>query len=179
MNKKLYSLILVFVFVLGGCSTAIKRPEGTENQAKPAVKALSEFNVTLSDNAKSQLPDNIKFNKDDLHNTLKRTLESLDLLASDGSFTMRVVVDDIRVRSNFSAVMWGFMAGDDHLEGDVSILDSDGEVVYEFRPEISYALGGIAGGQDSVRMSYLYEEFAEAIAEELAVKKAESVNNQP
>jgi hypothetical protein len=177
MQKRIYSLILVFVFILGGCSTAVKRPAGYEDQPKPVVKALSNFNVTLSENAKSQLPDNAKFNKNELHSTLERTLESLDLLAPDGSFTMNVVVDDIRVRSNFSAVMWGFMAGDDHLQGDVSILNEHGESVYEFRPEISYALGGFAGGMDSARMSYLYEEFAEVVAKELEIKKAESANN--
>lgn len=169
MTRGTLAAIFVFVFVLGGCSTTVKRPEVTDAN-RPVVKALRDFEVTLSDQAKKQWSDNIKFDVDTLTLTLERTLNANNLIAEDGSFHLRVVVDDIRVRSSFNAIMWGFMAGDDHLHGDVILLDMEDKAVYEFRPEVSYAFGGYAG-TDSTRMNYLYESFAKAVAEELQEKK--------
>lgn len=169
MNRRVFIAILVSVFVLGGCSTTVKRPESVSAD-KPVVKALQSVEVTLSDQAQEQLSDNVKFDVKMLNSTLERSLNANKLIDEEGSFHLRVVVDDIRVRSTFNAIMWGFMAGDDHLRGDVIILDLEGKAVYQFRPEVSYAFGGLAGG-DSTRMNYLYESFAEAVVEELLEKK--------
>lgn len=169
MPRGTIAAILVFVFLLGGCSTTVKRPDLADAE-RPVVKALQGFEVTLSDQAKKQWSDNVKFDVNTLTTTLERTLNANDLIAEDGSFHLRVVVDDIRVRSSFNAIMWGFMAGDDHLHGNVFLLDMEGKTVYEFRPEVSYAFGGYAG-TDSTRMNYLYESFAKAVAEELMAKK--------
>ena len=98
------------------------------------------------------LADNIQFNMNTLRTTLQRWLEANDLLAPDGDYRLKVVVNDIRVRSTFNAMMWGFMAGNDHLRGDAIILNLAGEPVYEFGASASYALGGFGGGQDSARM---------------------------
>lgn len=169
MNKNFLIAILIAVFALGGCSTTVKRPELTST-GKPVVKALQSMEVTLSDHAQGQLAENVKFDVKMFNSTLERTLNANKLLAEDGSFHLRVVVDNIRVRSTFNAFMWGFMAGDDHLQGDVIILNLEGKAVYEFRPEVSYAFGGFAAG-DATRMNYLYESFAEAVVEELLAKK--------
>lgn len=108
---------------------------------------------------------------DALTSTLERTLESRGLVTSDGDYRLKVVVNDIRVRSTFNAVMWGFMAGNDHLQGDAIVLNLEGEPKYEFGASASYALGGFGGGQDSSRMNWLYEEFSEMIADELVQKR--------
>jgi glucose dehydrogenase len=76
-------------------------------------------------------------------------------------------VSNIRVRSNFSAVMWGFMAGNDTITGDIIIKDQNGEVLDQFEVSAAYALGGLAGGQDDARMGWLYESFAEETLKEL------------
>jgi hypothetical protein len=117
------------------------------------------------------LIDNLKFDIDALRNILRRTLESKQLIAADADFTMNVVVDDIRVRSTFNAIMGGFMAGHDHLNGTATLLRRDGNVAGNFGVSASWALGGWAGGQDSARLSWLYEEFSKKIAEELAERR--------
>jgi hypothetical protein len=76
-------------------------------------------------------------------------------------------VTDIRVRTNFSAVMWGFMAGDDHINGIVVARSPTGDELQRFEVSASYALGGLAGGQDEARMGWLYESFAEETLKEL------------
>jgi len=169
MNRRVFVAILATVLALGGCSTTVKRSDSNRAD-RPVVKALQSFDVTLSDQAQGQLSDNVKFDVKMFTSTLERSLNANQLIAEDGSYSLRVVVDDIRVRGTFNAIMWGFMAGDDHLHGDVVILDLEGKAVYQFRPEVSYAFGGFAGG-DSTRLNYLYESFAEAIVEELLEKK--------
>ena len=169
MNRGVFTTIFVSVFALGGCSTSVKRPDSA-GASKPVVKALQSFEVTLSEQAQEQWADNVKFDVKAFNSTLERSLNANKLIAEDGSFRLQVVIDDIRVRSTFNAMMWGFMAGDDHLHGDVIILDLEDKAVYQFRPEVSYAFGGVAG-TDSTRMNYLYESFAEAVVEELVEKK--------
>jgi hypothetical protein len=63
--------------------------------------------------------------------------------------------------------MFGFLAGDDHIEGDVLVRASDGGKLQEFSVSASYAFGGFAGG-DETRMNWLYESFAERMTEELS-----------
>lgn len=83
---------------------------------------------------------------------------------------VEVTVTAVRVRSNFSAIMFGFMAGDDHIDGDVVVRAPDKRELQRFSISTSYALGGLAGGQDGARMDWLYESFAERLAEELTGK---------
>ena len=53
------------------------------------------------------------------------------------------------------------------IVGDVVILDGANQPIYRFEVTASYALGGFAGGQDSARMNWLYERFAELTAQEI------------
>ncbi len=162
-------LVLLFLAV-GACSTTVTRPDDAD-ATRPVVKALQSVTLEMSPTAKSQLADSIKFDQDELYDVLERTLDANGLMASDGDFRLRVLVEDIRVRSTFNAIMWGFMAGDDHLIGEIIILNLDDEPIYSFDVNASYAAGGLAGGQDSVRMNWLYEEFSDSVAEELKIQR--------
>ena len=66
------------------------------------------------------------------------------------------VITDIRVRSTFNAFMWGFMAGDDHIVGDVSLIGDKGEPRHTFKISASYALGGFAG-MNETRMGWPFQ----------------------
>jgi hypothetical protein len=98
---------------------------------------------------------------------MQRALESRSLLAAGSPYQVNVEITDIRVRSNFSAVMFGFMAGSDSLTGNVYVTEKSGKPVSKFEVSASYALGGFAGGQDDTRMGWLYEEFAKLAVNEL------------
>lgn len=120
------------------------------------------------------MADNLKFDKDELLSHVKRTLDANAILLPEPDNQapgLEIQVKDFRVRSNFSAVMWGFMAGSDSITGDVVMRDANGNEVDRFEVSVSYALGGIAGGQDGTRMSWLYEKFAEETLNELTGKK--------
>jgi hypothetical protein len=110
--------------------------------------------VALTPEAQKQAADNLKFNHETLLATVRRALEGNDVLAKEADQSLPkidIVVTDIRVRSAFSAVMFGFMAGDDHINGDVVVRSVNGAEVQRFSVGASYALGGLAGGQDETR----------------------------
>jgi Domain of unknown function (DUF4410) len=181
MNKKLISVVAT-VFVLAGCASGVTRAPGTsaEGTSVPAFHQFSSVSLSMSDEAKQKAVDNLKFNPDELLSHVKRALEAKSLL--DGSADkplpkLEVVVKDMRVRSNFSAIMWGFMAGADSIQGDIVLTDPTGRALERFGVSASYALGGLAGGQDSTRMSWLYEKFAEETVKELA-KQQQAVVSQ-
>lgn len=165
-------MLLLSLFAIAGCSSHVMRLESAD-ATRPVVKALKDFRVEMSPEAELQLAEDVEFDMNALRANLQITLEGKNLIAPDGNYRLKVVVNDIRVRSTFSAVMWGFMAGDDHLRGDVVVLNLAGEQVFNFLASASYAWGGLGGGQDSSRMNWLYEEFSEVIANELLKKQGQ------
>jgi hypothetical protein len=120
--------------------------------------------ITLDKDAQEALKDNLKFSAKKLQETLESALDARKLLAQkddSNAMQLNVEITGVRVRSNFSAVMFGFMAGSDYVNGNVSLLDPENRLVDRFKVSTSYALGGLAGGQDEARMGWLYEKFAE------------------
>ncbi|MCB1800582.1 MAG: DUF4410 domain-containing protein [Gammaproteobacteria bacterium] len=176
----MYKRILIAALALTvayGCSSGVKR-EPIAQQTKPAstqaVDKLSSVSISLTEEAKGKVADNLKFDKEELLSHVKRALDAHAMLLSEPHESapgMEIEVKDFRVRTNFSAVMWGFMAGSDSITGDVVLKDSLGGEVDRFEVSVSYALGGLAGGQDGTRMSWLYEKFAEETLKELNGKK--------
>ncbi len=166
------AMVLVAMVALGGCASGVTRMDApssatgaTVAQAAtaPHVKAVS---LWLNNEAKSLLADNMKFNADELRGTIERALTASGYLKSDSTQTLDVEISSFRVRSNFSAIMFGFMAGSDNVEGIVTMKDASGAVLKRGKVSASYALGGIGGGQDGSRMGWLYESFAKhAVAE--------------
>ncbi len=172
MNMKLVSIVIL-ALALAGCSAGVKRPQVSE-VGRPCLSErdqVSSVSVSLTEEAKKKALDNLKFNPDELLSHVKRGLEANNLLNPSGDLSrphLEVLVKDMRVRSNFSAVMWGFMAGADSITADIVLEDEAGKELDRFEVSASYALGGLAGGQDSARMSWLYEKFAEETVKELS-----------
>lgn len=166
---KLLRLILASVAVLAlvGCASGVKRDPGIPAAAVPANTKFSALKVYLNEDAKKLLADNIKFNPETLQSTLQRALSAKNLMVSDAVAQLDIEITDFRVRSNFSAIMFGFMAGNDSVTANVYVKDKAGKVLNKFETSASYALGGLAGGQDSARMDWLYEEFAKVTVNEL------------
>ncbi len=158
--------------VLAACSSGVERaPEIGLQQPQfddPGEKAGS-LTVNLTGGARIEAADNLKFSQEELRQTIHRALELNDVLSTQSDValpTIEVTVTSVRVRSSFSAIMFGFLAGDDHIDGDVLVRTPDGGRLQEFSVSASYAFGGFAGG-DETRMNWLYESFAERMTEEL------------
>lgn len=163
---------------LGACASSAKRSAGFPAAGTYAVSTqnkLGAVTVDLSPAAREKLKDNLKFDQEKLRAHLERALAAYDVLALDQKGripALAITVTDIRVRSNFSAVMWGALAGADSIDGEVSIVDPQGQVRDRVKVSASYALGGIAGGQDDARMGWLYESFAKEAVKVLVPQPA-------
>ncbi|RTL31336.1 MAG: DUF4410 domain-containing protein [Burkholderiales bacterium] len=160
--------------LLGACassSTRMARADVSASQPVVVQNKAKSVSIWLNDDAKKLLADNMKFNADALKSTVERSLTAQSLLDPASEQTMDIEVTSFRVRSAFSAIMFGFMAGNDNVEGIVTIKGANGSILQQSKVKASYALGGIGGGQDEARMSWLYEEFAKHAVAELSGTK--------
>lgn len=178
IRTPVFKLVLAGLLVvqLGACASGISRSENPV-LAKPyfadnGIKAGS-LTLTMTEEARKLAAENLSFSHDQLLSTVRRALELNKIVTKDADPKLpaiQIEVTSVNVRSNFSAVMFGFFAGDDHIKGNLMVRRPDGKVVQRFGVSASYALGGLAGGQDSTRMSWLYEAFAKRVIEELTGK---------
>jgi Domain of unknown function (DUF4410) len=158
--------------VLAACSSGVTRSADMA-LAKPQFASgtkAGDISIALAPEAQKQAVDNLTFNQDALLATVRRALQATGVLTNPADPTLPkidIMIADIRTRSTFSAIMFGFMAGDDHIKGEVVVRNSSGVAVQQFTVNASYALGGLAGGQDGARMDWLYEAFAKRVLEEL------------
>lgn len=176
MNIKHILALSAAVVAMVGCASGVSRQAKASDPANVTAVAasaaqpkvtvanpLTSVTVSLTDDAVKKLGENLKFNQNELLDHVKRALEANKFYVANSvkpGMSMEIVVKDMRVRSNFSAIAFGFLAGNDSVTGDIVIKDPKGKEVDRFEVSASYALGGIAGGVDSARMSWLYENFA-------------------
>ncbi len=171
------------LLLMSACASGVTRsPEmaaapqvafGTDRQARGV-------SLSLTPEAQQIASTTIRFDQDTLLRLIRQGLERKQALsaASDQVLpSIEILVTSIRSRSAFNAVMFGFMAGDDHIKGDVIVRSSDGAELQRFGVSASYALGGFAGGQTDARMGWLYETFAKHAIEELTGQKTKSPSN--
>jgi len=151
---------------LAGCSGTIKQDTRIQGDVSK-VEGVAKVVARMSPDASRQQADNPQFNREELAGFMRRRLESKNLMSPAATHQVDIVVTDIRVRSAMAAVMLGILAGDDHVNGVVRILDADGKPLRSFDVKTNYAFGGVGGGQDSTRMNWLYDKFAEMATIEL------------
>jgi len=153
---------------LTGCGGSVTRPDTSASVVTPLANAKThKATLVMTDAMKAKLADNLRFDENVLASMINRRLEVAGAIADDAPYSVAVTITDVRVRSSFSAVMFGFMAGDDHIVGTVELRNAEMKPVHQFEVKASYAFGGFAGGQDSARMGYLYEKFSELVVVEL------------
>ena len=165
-------LTLVLALVLTGCSAGVTRPSDESQTSNVLLTEPATITLTLSDDARKQAASNTKFNEDVFLGTLTHALDAKGLLAKNDAPVRRITVEvtGVRVRGTFSAIMFGFMAGPDHLKGRVTLIDADNNPLRFFDVSATYAFGGVAGGQDGTRLGWLYERFAQEMINELTGK---------
>lgn len=116
------------------------------------------------------MADNLKFNPNTLVEEIKNGLTARQIFdsANKNGYVVDIEFTNIRIRSNFNAIMFGAMAGADKVDGIVSLQDPTGKVIRKFLVHTGYGLGGFVGGVDASRMGWLYDKFAQYTVQELA-----------
>jgi hypothetical protein len=167
VRRAMCGLQVAVLLGLVGCAGTIKQDARVQGDVS-RLEGVTQVVALMSPDATKQLADNFQFNREELATFLRRRLEAKGLISATSTHQVQIVVTDIRVRSAIAAIMLGFMAGDDHVTGRVRVLDAQGRALRSFDVNATYALGGLAGGQDSMRMNWLYDKFSELAAIELA-----------
>lgn len=156
----------VLLAALAGCAGTIKQDQRVNGDVTD-IQGVGKVTARMSPNAVKQQADNAQFSRDELATYLYRKLESKGLVVGGAPHQVDIVVTDIRVRSAAAAVLLGILAGEDRIVGTVRVTDASGHPVRSFEVKASYALGGWGGGQDSMRMNWMYEKFADMAMQEL------------
>lgn len=158
------SIAAVTLLNSGCASSAARVPGVVTGYAMSAQNPVRAVSVDIREGVK----DTIRFDQEKLREAIIVELKNNSLYQESPGMAapaLEVEVTKIRVRSTFNAVMWGAMSGNDSIHGDVVIRDAQGKQLDQLTVKTSYALGGFAGGQDGMRMNWLYEAFAKEIAE--------------
>ncbi|HEX6708279.1 MAG TPA: DUF4410 domain-containing protein [Albitalea sp.] len=159
-------LMASMLLALAGCAGTVKQ-DARFNGDVSSIEGLGKVVARMSPAAIKQQADNPQFSRDELATYLYRKLESKGLIAGAATHHVDIVVTDIRVRSAAAAVMLGLLAGEDRVTGTVRVMDPSGKPLRSFEIKASYALGGWGGGQDSMRMNWMYDKFSELALTEL------------
>lgn len=160
-------LAVLLLIHLAGCSSGVGRLNDVQAaqiiQPGQSVKSIA---ITFTPAAQDELADNLRFNQNVLLDNLTRAFQArqqYDATAVGGD-SIEVKMTHIRVRSPFNAIIWGFMAGTDVLQGEVYIRNAEGTLINHFAVHAGYALGGFAGG--NARMGWLYDQFSELLVQQ-------------
>ena len=170
MRSRCLYVVAISVLLTACAGTAVRK-DGPDIAAAAGPLKIKSVQVGVSPKAKEQLPDNIKFDLASMSSTIERTLTASNLQEGAGTNVLDVEVTNVYIRGTFSAVMFGLFAGADNISGNVRVLDPTGRSLRSFEVTASYAFGGFAGGQDSIRLNYLYEKFAELTRDQLRDQK--------
>ena len=159
--------VLLCTLLLAACAGTIQRESGAGARRVQGA-SYSGVEIVLNDEARRAQGDNPLFNARELGEYVRKQLDAHELLNAQGTHRVEVTIEHMRVRSAAAAVILGIMAGADSIDGYVRVYDANGRQVHGYKVNASYALGGLAGGQDTTRLGWLYAKFAELTVAELA-----------
>lgn len=162
LAKPLLLLLSTFLvaFLLSSCASSVRHSVSDYQYQGEKFQALS---VSVTPELEAGL-QNTDFDKEQLAKSITHQLKKHQLWDEDGgSASLQVYVDDIRIRSVMTALVFAFLAGDDHIRGDVTILDGVQNPLHTFRASTSFAMGGLVGSEGDMRWDWLYQSFAEQI----------------
>lgn len=161
--------VLVFAVFVSACSSTVHMQNESGNYAYKNEK-YGNINVILADEISSDPSKTTRANQVNLEDKIKARLQSLGVYDETSTNKIDVVVSKLRVRNAFNAIMFGFMSGSDNLGGTVTLKDGQDNQISTFDISASYAMGGIAGGQNDARLGWLGDEFAELTANTIVGK---------
>jgi hypothetical protein len=160
------ALIVICGLMVAGCAggSNAPRPEtpGTGPSLATTGARVSKVVVSVADAVQADARDVI---------AAYRVAESLtsqitSRTGTGGDVTLNVTISKLRLRSGFSAFMWGIMAGPDFLDVTVA-AEQRGAVVRAFDTGAGSAVGGLIYMGRTVRVNRLIDAVAERVAKGL------------
>ncbi len=164
-------ILLICIIFLAACATSVKQI-GDFSNYEYAGQKFSKINVSLSPEAQEKYRWYL-FNADKLSWAVQSQIRAKGLFSDLSQNLIEIVITHVRIRSSFIATQVGIMAGADRLEGDVFVKNEEGKILNSFSITASYALGGSIGGNDDIRMNWLYDKFAKLTVKNILGKRGE------
>jgi hypothetical protein len=174
MKRSLSYLLIATAIVSAGCSSSVTRSSDAALQSMVLSRAglkAKAVNVGATPEMQRSLTDNLSFDMERLRTAVRNAVAAKGVLATDGAAsqpTVDVTLTDFRLRSTAAAIIGGIFAGTDYANGDVVVKDPGGRELQRFAVNVSYGLGGLGGGQEQTRLTWLFDTFGQRVAEGLA-----------
>lgn len=174
------ALSALIISAMSGCSSYTRDasttlPSGATTAAPRFGTRPVAVQVTLTPNARDQVKSDTPFDTKALQEAMERQLSARQLLAGpDGTDVMHlnIEVTDIRMRGTGSEIIWGVLAGNDHIDGTATLLDSKNQPVDTFKVSAVYASDHLVDMQtEGHRTDVLYQKFADQTMSALDQKK--------
>jgi hypothetical protein len=149
--------------VSGGTQTPSDPPDGTT--ALAGGRSVGNLTIALD---KENLPYDVTSVAEEyevtriLGNRVREHLEARGAMAN-GSLDVTVKIVGMRLRSNGTAIWWGFFAGGDWITVDV-VVSENGTEVNRFQTGTSTVLGGMIYGGRSTRIGRMMKTLGERVA---------------
>jgi hypothetical protein len=167
-STPLTTLRLLFTVAITACFAACTSAEVRQDN-RPGIRGVKISTVSVTPGTALDADDLELIREKDVERILttaiRNRLSDAGKLQPDGA-ALVVNISSIRVRSTASAVMLGVMAGPDHLEANVAVVDK-GQTLKTFVGEGSRTSGAFAGPGSGGRAEGLAEELAIAIVDQL------------
>lgn len=152
------SMVALFA-LMAACSSNVRM--GNSGPYVYAGEKYGKVVVVLSDAVTKDKDKAYRAEDLELDQHIVSAMKASNLFDENSPSSLRVTVNSIRVRNTFNAVMFGFMAGSDNIDGTVQLVDAAQKPGADFNIHASYSLGGLAGGQSGTRLGWLRDKFAE------------------
>lgn len=172
--KNLTFLIFALLFFVAGCTTSAVERINDSTVYRYDGQKFNKVELIIRKDATDDLGDIIRFDQDELRNMIEHILDVKGLKDVNSPNIIKVEINDVRVRSDSDALKWGFMAGDDHIEGDILLLGENAVPFHAFHVATSTYDGGGVLGFGEIRMSWLYEEFSKLTLQEILDEKSDA-----
>ncbi len=157
--------LLMLTLLMSACTSSVERLDEEANYQYHNEKYRS-IELQISPDATDDPDDLVRFNEEELKKVIEKRLKVHKVLDPASQNIINIEINDIRFRSEFNAFMWGAMAGNDQLRGDVQLIEENGRPIHTFHISTTYALGGFMGAQGT-REDWLYEAFSKLMLEEI------------
>jgi hypothetical protein len=152
-------IVAMLVAVLAACSSNVRM--GSSTAYAYSGEKYGKVLIVLSDAVSKNKDKAYRAEDLALDRHIIAAMQASNLYDESAPGVLRVTVNSIRVRNTFNAVMFGFMAGSDNIDGTVELLDGQQKPRTSFSINASYSLGGFGGGQSDARLGWLRDKFAE------------------
>lgn len=159
-----YSFAALVCFVAFGCTSATVKQSGGSVARGIRVSTVSVTpDISIRPSELSWMRENAL--EDSLTAAIRQRLTATGKLEPAGA-TLEVKIMSMRLRSTTTAVLWGVLAGSDHLRTQVRVVNN-GTALKTFTAEASRTSGAMAGAGSGGRIEGMCEELAFALVQQL------------